>query len=889
MSTRSFARSSAALAVALACGATVAVAARDGLAASGGRLSVSRLRWDAHDRPLGYIQFEPRLGWVVSSSERGQKQTAYQVLVASEPRKLKPGVADVWDSKKVVSGESINVRYGGPTPQARQRAYWTVRVWDKVGRPSPFAPASWWEVGLLDEEWEGQWIGRPAGAGAAGVAADAGAAGAADRSVTHLRKAFAVDKPIRRARLYASAFGVYELSLNGARVGDQTLAPGYTDYEKRVLFQAYDVTELVRRGANAVGALVAGGWCTAAPQGRAGACGNEPPRVMAQLEILLADGSLQTIITDRSWKAHAGPTLSAHLTEGEHYDARLEMPGWDAPGFDDAGWAPVAQYDKKKERDLVADAGAPIRITQDVRPVRRTEPHPGTTVFDLGQSIVGRARLRGTFPSGAVLVLRHGDALRADGTVGALPGVTDSYIGRGAATETWEPRFAVHGFRFVEVRNLGARARLEAVTGRVVQSVTPATGSLQTSDARLNRLFEDVAAAQRGAFVSVPAGVSTHGEEPGGLRDAQLFAGTACLNADVQLFYRKWIDDIRDAQLPDASYATAAPARDRQPAGAGAAAGGVMVPWALFRCYADRTALDAHLPSMGRWLHHVRDASPGLVWQQAEKAGGVNPLAKEAATDPSLIGTAEVIHAATALAQMMRHAGPTLEGEARGFEQLAADARVAFGRTFARPDGKLTSDTQAAYAIALALGALPAETRARAGAQLVAALERAGHAPATGIASTAHLLPALSAIGRDDVAYRVLSRLIATPGRYASGAVGEWMYDAVGGIALDPQAPAGRHVIVRPRPGGGVTFARARYDSLYGPIATDWRQDERAFRLKVTIPANSTATVTLPAGAATEGGAPLAAAKGVRVRGPAPGGGTVVSIDSGTYDFSVAR
>src|SRR5262245_3078436 len=334
--------------------------------AARGALSVGRLRWDGRDRPLGYIQFEPRLSWVVSTTRRGQRQTAYQVLVASDPAKLKPGLADVWDSQKVTSPESLNVHYDGPAPRARQRAYWTVRVWDRDDRPSAFAPPSWWEVGLLDEEWEGQWIGRQP---SQGTAPDV-----TDRSVTHLRKTFSVAKPIQRARLYASAFGVYEIIINGKRAGDQTLAPGYTDYEKRVLFQAYDVTSLVRRGENAVGAIVAGGWCTAALGGRAGACGVEPSRVMAQLEILLADGTLQTIITDRSWKAHAGPTVSAHLADGETYDARLEMPGWDSPRFDDAGWLPVAQYDKKKERDLVADAGPPIRVVQDVRPAAVSEP-----------------------------------------------------------------------------------------------------------------------------------------------------------------------------------------------------------------------------------------------------------------------------------------------------------------------------------------------------------------------------------------------------------------------------------------------------------------------------------------------------------------------------------
>ncbi len=854
-----------------------------------GALTVGRLRWDGRDRPLGYIQFEPRLGWVVSASRRGQKQIAYQVLVASDPAKLRPGRADIWDSEKVASPESINVRYGGPTPQARQRAYFTVRVWDRDDRPSPFAPPSWWEVGLLDEEWEGQWIGRPMAPG--------GVPEAFDRSVTHVRKTFAVAKPIQRARLYASAFGAYAISINGSRAGNDVLAPGYTDFEKRVSFQAHDVTALVRRGDNAIGAVVAGGWCTAAVGGRAGACGAEPPRVMAQLEILLADGTLQTIITDRSWKAHGGPIVSAHLTEGERYDARLEMPGWDRARFDDSGWLPVAQYDRKKERDLVADPGPPIRVTEDVRPVQVSEPKRGVYVFDLGQNIVGRARLRAALPAGTTVSLRYGEALQADGTIAdrGPHGVrsADSYVARGGGIEVWEASFAVHGFRYIEVSGLRARPTSDAITGRVVQSLAPATGHLETSDPKLDQLFKDIVRAQRGAFLSVPTTGLHRDERPGSLLDAGAFAATACLNADVRTFYRKWIDDIRDAQLPDASYASNAPAVQlaagsgavQRVAGPGAAAGGVLVPLALHRCYGDRTPIDAHLPSMGRWLNHVRAVFPSLVWSPPA-AESVDPLGKGPAPDPALIGTAEIGYAADALAQMMRHVGPALDGEARGFEELARDARAAFARTFLRPDGKLTSDTQTAYATAIALGALAPEARASAGRHLVAAIERTGMHATTGVFGTAHLLPALSMIGRDDLGYRLLSD--ADPARhYAFGSVGEWMYDAIGGIALDPRAPAGRHILVRPRPGGGLTAARARYDSLYGTIATDWKLDRHSFHLRVSVPANSTATVTLPyPGPATEGGVPLAAAAGVRVIGATSGAGTTVTVESGDYAFA---
>jgi alpha-L-rhamnosidase len=907
------------------------------IGAGAGALTVAHLRWDGRDNPLGFIQFEPRLSWIVSSRQRGQHQTAYRVLVATAPEKLTPGQADVWDSQKVASPESLNISYRGPQPHARQRRFWTVQVWDADDRPSAFAAPAWWEMGLYDEEWAGQWIGRRSDADARAEAGEVyarevHAREVYDRSVSYLRKSFAVAQPVVRARLYASGFGTHELSINGRPAAADVLAPGYTDYEKRVLFQAYDVTGLVHRGDNVIGAVVAGGWCTAALGGRAGACGVEPPRVMLQLELTLGDGSLQKVITDQSWRVHAGPIVSAHLTDGEDYDARREMPGWDTPGFDDRAWALAQQYDKKKERDLVADPGPPIQVTQDLKPVRITEPRAGTFVFDLGQDIVGWARLQTRAAAGRTITLRYGEALNPDGSLfrDNLGGAraTDRYTAKGAGkAERWEPRFSVHGFRYVEVTGLDARPAANAITGRVVHSLMAPTGQLVTSNPTINRLVANIDWSQRGAFLSVPTTGPQGATRLGSMLEARAFALTACLNRDVQTFYRKWIDDIRDAQRPNAAYADAAPLAQAHEGGPGAGTAGVLVPWALDRCYDDRTALDAHLASMGRWLESVRAANPDLVWRNQLGVNLGDPLELGPGTDKALIATAELAHAADVLARMARHAGHSVEPEARGYDALAKGARTAFARTFTTAEGKLTGDTQTGYALAIGLGVLDGEERAQAGNHLVRAVERQGKHLTTGILGTAYLLPALSAIGRDDLAYDLLLQPTCPSfacsidkgattiwqrwdgGRagdkagapesgslnhYALGAVGEWMYDAIGGIALDGDAPAGRHVFIRPRPGGGLTFARARYESRYGPIGTEWhlgRGPGATFRLKVEIPANSRATVTLPfataaAGRATEGGRPLEQAAGVKVLRAGPAG-LDVAITSGSYDFTV--
>ncbi|HMI85043.1 MAG TPA: family 78 glycoside hydrolase catalytic domain [Polyangiaceae bacterium] len=880
-----------------------------------GRLEVGHLRWDGQSQPLGFIQFEPRLSWSASSPERGQRQTAYQILVASTPERLRPGSADIWDSGRVASGESLNVHYGGPTPKARQRGYWSVRVWGKDGRPSPFASPVWWEMGLYDEEWEGKWIGRPSRPDEAQKTHD--------RSVVYLRKAFVLGPNIERARLYASAFGAYEILINGKKAGRNVLAPGFTDYEKRVLFQSHDVTDLVRAGDNVIGAIVGGGWCTAALGGRSGACGFEPPRVMLQLEITLIDGTLVTVVTDETWTAHAGPIVTSHLYDGERYDARREMQEWSTPRFDARDWQPVQQYDRQKERDLVADPGPPVQAMAELEPIGVTEPNPGVFIFDFGQNVVGWAQIGLHAPAGTAVTLRFAEALAPDGSLYVAnlrsARATDVYVARGEGTETWEPRFTLHGFRFVEVEGLPARAALSAITARAVHSEMAIAGTLETSDPRINRLFANIRWSQRGAFISVPTTGPQRDERLGTTLEAQVFALTGCLNYDVQLFYRKWTEDLRDARLQNAAFADAAPnVRDRV-GGSGAGAAGIQVPWALHRCYADRTALDLHLPSMEQWIDWIKKENPDLVWSRnlgpAEDALELGPP-----TGASLIATAELVASADALAVMMRASGPNLEPSARKIEAVARDARSAFTKAFVLPDGRLTSDTQTAYALAIAKGALQGEARARAGERLAAAVERAGRHLTTGVRGTAVLLPALSLVGRDDLAYALLVQescpsWLCSIGQgattvwerwdglgsgrgfadaasnslnhYAFGAVGEWMYDAIGGIALDASAPAGRHFVVRPRPGGGITHARARYESLYGPISTDWSLEDGSFRLKVVIPAGSTATVTLPfQGKATESRIPVAQAQHVQVI--AVGGGTtLLAVDSGLYDFAV--
>jgi len=843
-------------------------------------LSVGRLRWDASEHPIGILRLEPRLEWRLSSTDRGQTQSAYQVLVASDASTLASGKPDLWDSGKVQSSDSINVSYTGPSLLARQHGVWTVRVWDKQDHPSPYAAPAHWEVGPWDEEVEGDWIGRARKPGENETERE--------RSVSYFRKAFTLPEGFQGARLYATAFGLYELSINGERVSDDVLAPGFTDYEKRVLMQTRDVTSLLRAGENVLGGVLAGGWCTARFRGKPGRCGAEPPRLRAVLEVTLADGTRQTLESDDTWKYAAGPLQAAQLFEGETYDARRALPGWDRPGFDDRGWLPAVEYDEDTERNVYPDPGTPTRIAQEQPSLTMQEPSPGSYVFDLGRVIVGWPRLTLEAPAGTNVSLRYAEQLRADGSLASdATRATDRYIAAGSGSETWEPRFSLRRFRYVEVRGLQARPTLATIVGRSVRSDMPSTGSLQTSDETLNRFFASIQAEQERAFVGVPSLGAAYDSEPGSLLGAQVFALTSCLNRDVQRFYRKWLDDIRDAQLPSAKYSKAAP--DRMPRDGGAAASaGVLVPWALYRCYDDRAGLDSHITSMGRWLDAIVAENPDFVWRKNLGDSPSDPLESGARTDPSLMATAELAYSADALAHILRSGGTTLAAESERFQVLAKATRAAFNAQFVLPNGKLVSDTQTAYAVAIARGMLEGEAQARAGEHLAAALERAQRHPTTGVLGTALLLPALSRVGRDDLAYALLQEFADASAKARGlqlGALGEWMYDAIGGIALDPDAPAGRHVLVRPRP-GKLTNARASFTSLYGPIEVRWVRDGRTFRLAVDIPVGSSATVWMPYPGDVHVTDPIGGNSGT-IPITARAEGDIVKLGSGHYELVV--
>ena len=520
-------------------------------------LRVGQLRCEYLRDPLGIDAPHPRLSWVLESGQRGQRQTAYEVLVASSAELLAEDKGDLWQSGKVASDQTAQVVYAGKPLASRQACFWKVRAWDSQDKPSD------WNAPATNPDWVpqtvGRWacwspaIGRPVGSRPTSPSTTG----------AHLPQG---DQAGRQAggsaRLFATALGLYELRINGRRVGDHVLAPDWTDYRNRVRYQVYDVAGLLKPGDNAVAALLAKGWyCGHIGMGGFQVYGKRPA-LMAQLEVTYADGSVERIVTDATWKVHASPVLDTDLLAGESYDARQEVRDWDQPGLDDSHW-PAAVVSPESSRLMEGQVMEPVRQLDELKPKTINEPKPGQWVFDLGQNMVGVVRLRVSAPAGTKVTLRHAEMLNPDGTLYTAnlgtAACIDTYTCRGEGVEVWQPRFTFHGFRYVELSGLPEKPAMDAVTGVVIGSDTPLVGQFACSDPWINQLQSNIRWGQRGNYLSVPTDCPQRDERLGWMGDAHVFIRTATENADVAAFFTKWLVDVDDGQSIDGAYSDVNP------------------------------------------------------------------------------------------------------------------------------------------------------------------------------------------------------------------------------------------------------------------------------------------------------------------------------------------
>ncbi|HEX2739635.1 MAG TPA: glycoside hydrolase family 78 protein, partial [Rubrobacter sp.] len=891
-----------------------------------------RLRCEYREDPLGIDERVPRLSWALESEARNQRQSAYRILVAANEEDLEAEQNLLWDSGRVESGRTVGVEYEGEALRSGSRCVWKIRVWDGADGASPFSELAVLEMGLLERsDWNGTWISAGKDPDKdfdppSGDEYDDLANGLTPSP--YLRMEFSLDSSVRTARLYATARGVYELYLNGKRVGADVLAPGWTDYDQRVQYQSYDVTPLLADGPNALGAVLGDGWFAGFvgfdPKHR-GALYGPRPQLLAQLNLEYEDGTKETIATDGSWSCSTGPILFSDLLMGESYDARKEMPGWNESGFDDSAWFGV-EAEEIGDTNLVAQPDEGIRVTEEIEAKTVTEPESGVYVFDLGRNMVGWVRLKVEGEAGTEVTLRHTEALNPDGSVYTTnlrsARATDHYVLAGDGEEVYEPRFTFHGFCYVEVTGYPGEPPLGAVTGRVVHSATPPTGSFECSSEMVDKLQENILWGQRGNFLSVPTDCPQRDERLGWMGDAQVFVRTAAFNMDVAAFFEKWMVDVEDAQSPEGAFPDVAPLlrgsglidlRWGAPAWGDA---GVIVPWTIYRTYDDTRIVERHYDAMTRWMEYLYEGNPNFLRKNRMGNNYGDWLSPRGDHTPKhLLATAYWAYDAKLMAEM---AGVTGRHEdAKKYRDLHERIRAAFNDAYVAPDGRIEGDTQTCYLLALHMGLLPEELRATAAAHLVRAIEREDWHLSTGFAGVGYLCPVLTETGHTDVAHRLLnnetypswgytikngattiwerwdgwteedgfqSPNMNSFNHYSLGSVGEWLYRYVAGIDLG--TPGYGRIVIRPRPGGGLTHAKAEYDSVRGRISSAWKIEDDRFELEVIIPPNTTATVHVPvADGVSEGGKPVEEAEAVEFIS-AGAGETVLAVGSGRYEFA---
>ncbi len=825
------------------------------------------LRCEYLVNPMAIDAAHPRLSWQMQSDAPGAGQSAFRVLAAESRDALRRNESTLWDSGKVESSQSLHVQYDGKPLPSCQQVFWKVMIWDEQDRPGRWSTPATFTMGLLSrDEWKGRFIGN--------YLPNAPAC-------PLLRKEFETRGPVQRALLHVTARGIYHLTLNGKTVTDDLFAPGWTEYDKRLHYRCYDVTSMVRKpGIQCIGGEVAIGWFKGriTSQHKGDGYGHRTG-LLAQLRIEYADGEVDEVVTDGSWKSTFGPTRCSDFYDGETFDAQLEPKGWDRAGFDDGAWSDafVHRMPLSEETLLKPYPAEPVSVTEELKPVKQWSVAPGKVIYDFGQNFAGRVRLHVKGKAGCVVQMRFGEMVNLDNTLyidnmrSAM--CTDTYVMKGAKREVWEPKFTFHGFRYVEVSGCPVPPGLDNVTGVVIGSDTPRVGHFECSSPLVNQIYSNAVWTQRANFLEVPTDCPQRDERLGWTGDAQVFIRTAICNMDVAAFFTKWTDDLLDSQYPDGAFPNVVPDVLKSRGGAAWGDAGVVCPWTLYQCYEDRALLEKMYPAMMRWVAYLKETSNDLLCETTQSFG--DWLAIGADTPKDVIRTAHFAYAT----DIVRKAAEALgkQADAKRYATLFRDIRRVFNKAFVKKDGRIKGETQTTYLMALKFGLLSPKRAEQAAEHLLADIHAKQMHSSTGFVGTGLIMSVLRDTGHLDVAYRLLENTTfpswgysvvngATtiwerwngwtteggPGdvnmnsysHYAYGAVVEWMFDTVAGI--DHGDVGFQHFTLQPQPGGSLTHASATYESAYGLIRSAWRKREGHVSYEVTIPANTRATVTLP-------------------------------------------
>jgi alpha-L-rhamnosidase len=866
---------------------TVAVFAADASSWELSSIVAEGLRCEYQVDPLGIDVDKPRLSWTLKSNIRGQKQTAYQVIVSTNLEKLKANRPDQWDSQKVLSSNSIQVIYQGRKLTSGTRYYWKVRVWDKDGNPGDWSEPSWFETALLNQnDWDAKWIN------------DAKRNPVTDDDLYKFdpgplfRKDFVLVKPVKQARLYITGLGYYEASINGDRIGDHLLDPGWTDYSKRVYYSTYDVTDQLQDGSNCLGVMLGNGWYNPLPLRMWGHRNIREtltvgrPRFISQLDIIYEDCSTQSIISDENWKVTEGPILRNSIYLGEIYDARKEISGWNKPGFDDSTWSNASQADESIG-ELVAQPLLPIRMTATVKPTKITEPLKNVYIVDMGQNFAGLASFKFDLKKGTQVNLRYGELLHKDGTLNPMtsvcgqikgkrndsleshPGIawqSDVYIAGGNGPEIYMPSFTFHAFRYIEITGCPVKPTLDMVTGLRLNSDVKQVGDFSCS----NEMFNSIQKMCQWTFLSNIFSVQSdcpHRERFGYGGDLVNTSDAFMLNYDMANFYVKAVYDWADAARDDGMLTDTAPFVGIQYCGLAWAMTHPHLQLELYQYYGDRRILEEQYGVSRKWFEIIIKQTPDHI----VKDGLSDHEGLEDAPAPVMV-TPLYCETARIMSQIAGILGR--KEDERRYGELASQIKSSYAGKFIDGDtGKVGPGSQASQAFALSLDMIDDEdTYGKALQFLLDDIKdnHDGHL-STGIFGTRLILDLLSEKGQMPIAYDIVNQRDFPGWGYMLdngattlwehwafsdntfshnhpmfGSVSQWFFNRLGGIQPAPESIGFDRIIIRPEIVEDLQWVKCRYDSVRGPIVSNWQKRDGNLYFDIEIPVNSQAEVFIP-------------------------------------------
>lgn len=833
-------------------------------------ITALRLTCEYVNDPLGVDVPIPRLSWILESDQRGQIQSAYQILVASSMDKLNTNTGDKWDSDKIISNQSVNINYKGTDLASGERCYWKVRCWDKNDSAGTYSNPAVFEMGLLEEtDWEGEWIGTDPAS-----------------SAPLLRKEFGIDKEVKSARAYVSGLGWYELYINGKKVGNHVLDPATTDYTKRILYVTYDVTEILRGGLNAIGVMLGNGWYSEPGHNRYG----DSPRLLMQMNVEFADGSKMKIGTDRTWKASDGPIIRNDLYCGETYNALMEKPGWESSGYNHSGWGNAVTKGNPGGQ-LRSQLMPPIKVNETVKPVKLTTPKPDIYVYDLGQLFGGWARLRVKGSAGIQITIRYSDRLSEEtGLINqehwtgrhSYP-ETDFYILKGDGEEEYEPRFTYHPVRYVQIEGYPGELAIGDLEGKVVYSAIDMSGDFQCSNSRANAIHRNTVWTVKNGLFGIP--LDCLHREHWGWTDPATIAGSLYPRKHMPGFWTKWINDIKDAQRDDGAvpdFAPTYPGDRSDPAWGG---NYPILVWYLHQYYGDNRILGEHYDGMKRWLDYLASIADGHIVTKGHYGDhmlpGDSPGAEEfisTETPPPLVWTGYYYIDAIIVSKIAGMLDKTDDVER--YSRLADEIKGAFNTKWLDENADLyATGSQTANLFALIMGIVPEANRDGVIKNVIKSIkdEYNGHFH-TGNTGTTCLLDSLTDYGYGDVLYEA----VTTPtypswgymveqgattiweswgqGSRAGGAesmimwatVDEFFYNDLAGIkgpdyhGTGYMAPGFRQICIKPYVPDEMGHASASIRTVRGIVSSGWKKGENSIILEVTIPVNSAAEVSVP-------------------------------------------